>query len=86
MYQELKQGSLVEIYNEYLPFVPRKPEGTSIGNLIEQGNYNSFEVDVKGIEGHSGTSNDFTRSRWYVPRTAIKGLAKTGNNYIEEVE
>ena len=86
MYQELKQGSLVEIYNEYLPFVPRKPEGTSIGILIVQGNYNSFEVDVKGIDGHSGTSNDFTRSRWYIPRTAIKGLAKTGNNYIEEVE
>ena len=86
MYQELKQGSLVEIYNEYLPFVPRKPEGTSIGILIVQGNYNSFEVDVQGIKGHAGSNYGFITSRWYIPRTAIKGLAKTGNNYIEKVE
>ena len=86
MYQELKQGSLVEIYNKYLPFYPKKFEGTSIGILIRQDTYGTFEVDVQGIDGHSGTSNDFTRSRWYVPIEAIKGIVKIRYNYIEEVE
>ena len=83
MFQEIKKGSIVEVYNKYLP---RKPEGTSIGILIGQGNYNSFEVDVQGIKGHAGSNYGFITSRWYIPRRAIKGLAKTGNNYIEEVE
>lgn len=85
MYQEIKRGSIVEIYNKYLPFVPRKLEGSSVGIIINIDGYDSYEVDVQGIEGHAGTNYGFIRSRWYVPNRAIKGYAKP-SNYIEEVE
>lgn len=85
MYKELKQGSLVEIYNKYLPFVPRKLEGLSVGIIINVDDCGSYEVDVPGINGHAGTNYGFIKSRWYIPIGTIKGFAKP-NNYIEEVE
>lgn len=46
MYQEIKRGSIVEIYNKYLPFIPRKLEGSSVGIIINIDDYDSYEVDV----------------------------------------
>lgn len=86
MFQEIKPGSLVEIYNKYLPFVPGKLKGTSIGIVIVQDDYDSYEVDVPGIDGHAGTNYGFIKSRWYVPSRAIKGIFTKESNFIEEVE
>lgn len=85
MYQEIKLGSLIEIYNKFLPFNPRKLEGSSVGTVIDITNSIRYEVDVPGINGHAGSNHKFITSRWYVPSGAIKGCVKP-SNYIEEVE
>lgn len=86
MFQEIKQGSIVEVYNKYLPFYPKKHEGTSLGVIIayyeEDGRY---EVMVEGIHGHGGSSHSFVENRWYVTRDAIK-VSQRVSNYIKEVE
>ena len=85
MHQEIKPGSLVEVYNKYLPFQLRKLEGSSVGIIISVDGCDNYEVDVHGIDGHAGTNYGFITSRWYVPSRAIKGHAKP-SNYIREEE
>lgn len=86
MFQKIKRGSIVEIYNNRLPFYPKKYEGSSIGVIIEyyetEGKY---EVMVEGIHGHGGSSHSFVENRWYVTRDAIK-VSQRVSNYIKEVE
>ena len=86
MFQKIKRGSIVEVYNKYLPFYPKKYEGTSLGVIIEYYEEdNRYEVTVEGIHGHGGSSYSFVENRWYVTREAIKAQ-KRSSNYIKDVE
>lgn len=86
MAKEIRADSLVEVYNKYLPFFPKKYEGTSIGVIVHHDvDGDSFEVMVEGIRGHAGSSHTFVENRWYIPRIAIKGTT-VRSNYIKEEE